>query len=480
MSQWAHALGAIKDLSAGRPPVAIRRDTQTPAHHPAHPLNEQQQAMVACPHPRLRVTALAGTGKTTALVEYARTRSCKNPIYLAFNRAMAHQAQDEFGARVKCKTVHSLAWGAYGRPLEHKISMAHDIPQILSGLGLAPTDLNLAFADVLMSSLDRFVKSDHALPCRQDIAAQPWASIKRLDEHGSLPGIDDAVGMVQALWARAQDPYDMVVAASHDVAIKKAQMASAPIHSDLVMVDEAQDLTPAMASWIQSHQGGILVFAGDPYQELYSWRQPRALKWGEPGEHAMALTYSHRFGPQLEPIINPVLRALGSPHEIKAIGTSTRVVIDEEIQGRHHVLGRTRAHLAEYARKAMARGLAVAWPGAQQPTATSAWSRLSSQSGRDDWLLEETTPAPTGLVHPDDADVVLSTVHQAKGQTYDRVKVLEDVFDRDNAMDRAELCVRYVALTRARREIALPARALEFTSPATPAAPADLSADGFQ
>ena len=88
-------------------------------------------------------------------------------------------------------------------------------------------------------------------------------------------------------------------------------------------MDEAQDLTPAMASWIRSHHAGILVFAGDPYQELYSWRQPKPLEWGVPGEHDMALTHSHRFGPEVEPLVNPVLAALGSAHEIRAVGSST-------------------------------------------------------------------------------------------------------------------------------------------------------------
>lgn len=482
MNQWAQALGAIKDLSSGKPADRVRLPATPVASSSARSLNPQQQALVACPHQRIRVTALAGTGKTTALVEYARHRNCKNPLYLAFNRTMAQQAQEAFGARVRCKTVHSLAWGAYGRPLEHKIGLPHDITQLVSDLGLPATDISVAFADVLLGSLDRFVKSDHPRPCRQDIAPSPWATIKKMDTAGVLPDIDDAVAMVLALWARAQDPDDMVVAASHDVAIKKAQMAGAPIQSGLIMVDEAQDLTPAMSSWIQSQKGGILVFAGDPYQELYSWRQPKPLQWGVQGEHDLALTYSHRFGPELEPIVNPVLKALGSPHEIKAVGGSTRVVVDGEISGRHHVLGRTRARLAQYAQEAMARGLAVAWPGAGEKSSapTEAWNRLSDEYGRDDWLLDDVAPDPSGLVDPEDADVVLSTVHQAKGQTYERVKVLDDVFDRDNAMDRSELCVRYVALTRATKELALSARALDFNCLAPSVPNVDISDDGFE
>lgn len=484
MSPLAQALGAIKDLSTSQSPrCAPELLTSDPTNAGTGPtLNPQQLELVGCAHPRIRVTALAGTGKTTALIEYARQRNCKNTLYLAFNRSMAQQAQAGFGPRVKCKTIHSLAWASYGRPIEHKIGRPHDIQALLSELGLPPGDMGLAFTDVLLASLDRFVKSDHPRPCRQDVAALPWATLKEMDHRHTLPDIDQAVSMIHGLWGRAQDPADALVAASHDVAIKKAQMANAKIVSELIMVDEAQDLTPAMASWMQSQQAGILVFAGDPYQEMYSWRQPKPLQWGAPGEHAMVLTLSHRFGPELEPVVNQVLRAMGSAHDINAVGRPTRLGLDQDIAGRHHVLGRTRARLAQYANNALAAGKKVAWPGANthQSAPADAWSRLSDEYGREDWLLDEFVPDPCGLVAPEDADVILSTVHQAKGQTYERVRVLDDVFDRNNATDRSELCVRYVAFTRATKELSLPSRALELNCPHPSQPAADLSGDGFE
>jgi superfamily I DNA/RNA helicase len=50
--------------------------------------------------------------------------------------------------------------------------------------------------------------------------------------------------------------------------------------------------------------------------------------------------------------------------------------------------------------------------------------------------------------------VVLSTVHKAKGLEWDRVFVLEDTFRNDDGTGE-ESNIRYVAYTRAKRELVL-------------------------
>jgi DNA helicase IV len=58
-------------------------------------------------------------------------------------------------------------------------------------------------------------------------------------------------------------------------------------------------------------------------------------------------------------------------------------------------------------------------------------------------ILDEVVPERS-------ADLVVSTVHAAKGLEWDRVKVHSDFFRRDT---EEEMRVAYVAVTRARREL---------------------------
>jgi F-box protein, helicase, 18 len=64
----------------------------------------------------LLINAYAGTGKTTTLYFFARARPDLRILYLAFNKAMAVEAQEKFQTlpNVTTSTVHSLAFKYYG------------------------------------------------------------------------------------------------------------------------------------------------------------------------------------------------------------------------------------------------------------------------------------------------------------------------------------------------------------------------------
>src|SRR5687768_15908377 len=63
----------------------------------------------------IRINAVAGSGKTTTLIEYARARKDQGKIlYLAFNRSVKVEAEQKFlkaGLKnVRIETAHSLAY----------------------------------------------------------------------------------------------------------------------------------------------------------------------------------------------------------------------------------------------------------------------------------------------------------------------------------------------------------------------------------
>jgi excinuclease UvrABC helicase subunit UvrB len=58
----------------------------------------------------IAIQALAGCTKTSTL-KFIAERNMKDSLYIAFNKVIATEAEKEFPAWVKCKTIHSLAYG---------------------------------------------------------------------------------------------------------------------------------------------------------------------------------------------------------------------------------------------------------------------------------------------------------------------------------------------------------------------------------
>jgi hypothetical protein len=77
-------------------------------------LTDQQLAIIHS-QGNLTINAVAGSGKTTTVIEYAASRPGNTRIlYLAFNRSVKLEAARKFSARgltnVKVETAHSLAY----------------------------------------------------------------------------------------------------------------------------------------------------------------------------------------------------------------------------------------------------------------------------------------------------------------------------------------------------------------------------------
>ena len=56
----------------------------------------------------LKISAFAGTGKTSTLTAVAKSTS-RRGLYLAFNKSIAEEARAKFPNSVDCRTTHSLA-----------------------------------------------------------------------------------------------------------------------------------------------------------------------------------------------------------------------------------------------------------------------------------------------------------------------------------------------------------------------------------
>src|SRR5688572_16229616 len=104
-------------------------------------LTDQQLAIIHS-QGNLTINAVAGSGKTTTIIEYAASRPENARIlYLAFNKSVKLEAARKFSARgltnVKVETAHSLAYKYIVFKHDYKVkAQGYKTSEIVELLGL--------------------------------------------------------------------------------------------------------------------------------------------------------------------------------------------------------------------------------------------------------------------------------------------------------------------------------------------------------
>jgi hypothetical protein len=222
----------------------------------------------------IKINAVAGSGKTTTLVEYARSRPQGTHIlYLAFNKSVRLEAVQRFQRagieRVQVETAHSLAYrhvmsrfGYTLRPLGYSV---HDLVQVLKLKPVKERHSEYAIANHIGALFAYYCNSDAA-------------KVSELDYLGT---VSDPVAR-----AFAEDHHDLIlkktrylldemnrakIAITHDFYLKKFQLMMPRLPYDLILFDEGQDASAAMLD-VFLKQKATKVIVGDTHQQIYGWR----------------------------------------------------------------------------------------------------------------------------------------------------------------------------------------------------------------
>jgi superfamily I DNA/RNA helicase len=270
---------------------------------------------------------------------------------------------------------------------------------------------------------------------------------------------------------------------------------------DAVIVDEAQDVTPRDLAIVHNIPGQK-IFVGDDFQQLYAWRGS-VNSFEELGiNDELFLTQSFRFGEAIAEKANDVLALLqhDTPKIVGYANQHSTVSFSGSPQEKHTILCRTNTGLLANTLTSIRNGKLVHVVGnlmesinllesayylsigrnhlVKHPTMTliSDWNVLVELAQHDTDLkvlikqVEEYKGAipsiceelrMAGDVPPHRADIIVSTVHKAKGMEWDTVKLHDDfpelVYfsrkDRCYKVKKAEVYCLYVAITRARKQL---------------------------
>ncbi len=465
-------------------------------------LTDEQKAVSLAPLSGMtKVVAYAGTGKTSSLCALAQRNRGLRGLYLAFNKSAEMDARQRFPRSVQCKTVNALAFGVTGRVFAHKLGSLRPIDAIkLMGL-----TWDWGFASMVVDTITAW--------CVSDLEKFPDSAIA-VGRAPSAPLhlIKYAAVVASKLWQRMLDPNDEAPM-THDGYLKLFQLQHPTLAFDYLMLDEAQDTNPV--TWdIVKRQKCPIVIVGDGYQSIYQFRGATNAMDGAQATRTLALTQSFRFGPKVARIANALLWSFfGEGTPLEGVGFDTVVSRIPPDAPRHAVIARTNAEIFSEAARAVKEGKTLGFAGGVNSYGfekiIDAWRLSSGDTGsiRDVFLRsfkdfaalqdyaeksrdlevrrlikivetyrEQVVPLVDAIhaaCHPSlaDADLALTTAHRCKGLTLLVVRLAEDfpeLIDENgdllppDKLDRQEVNLLYVAITRAQQRLALNMTTLSF------------------
>ncbi|MEM9327925.1 MAG: UvrD-helicase domain-containing protein [Bacteroidota bacterium] len=222
----------------------------------------------------IKINAVAGSGKTTTIIEYAKARPRSSRIlYLAFNRSVKLEATKKFAEKgltnVRVETAHSLAYRHIVRGGDYKVkASSYKTYEIAQLLGLSVTgEKHGPF--MVANHINKFV----AYFCNSDKS--------RIQELNYLDTINDrtAQAFVSQYYEYIERQTRQLLAKmdkgeieiTHDFYLKKFQLSNPQLTYDYILFDEGQDASAAMLD-VFLNQEATKVIVGDTHQQIYGWR----------------------------------------------------------------------------------------------------------------------------------------------------------------------------------------------------------------
>ena len=211
----------------------------------------------------LMINAVAGSGKTTNIVEIAANRTSGTTLMCAFNKHIADELAPKIGEHADVKTLHSIGYGAIASALrptrirmdEHKYrNLCEDRFATRAQGNTCARVFDLARATLTdcndLEALRDLVEY-HML---EDVTESMLKEMPRLVEEGKELARNGIIDYTDMIW----------IPAVGNLTPKRYQW---------VMVDECQDLNAAQLDLVLKTRasGGRMIFVGDPRQAIYGF-----------------------------------------------------------------------------------------------------------------------------------------------------------------------------------------------------------------
>lgn len=478
-------------------------------HRPRWKPSEEQDAILEAFFGQgdIKILAGSGTGKTTTLQLLANSTKSKI-TYLTFNKATAVEAQAKFASNVSATTIHAFAhadligegkaaWLSRLRLGIEPIRVTADRlgalePGFIEAFSSPEVARQVTPYDLSKMAVDTVIKFCHS-PNRKLLPRYVSTGKAAASLRPALVPL--VLLMAEEHWANILDEGVSDMPILHDHYLKR-WLLSHPVlgaKGEILFVDEAQDLSPAVAAIIQAQRHLKKVFVGDPNQSIYGFAGGKDALATILTTHTLPLTTSWRFGEGAAVIANGWLRTLNARHlvrpnplQITAVGhcehpdavlTRTNSVAVDQLMSLQRLGRRVTLRADHQAILALLRAAADLKEGRRAShsmlKAFSSWDEVKEHVRHDSNAHELATWTRLideyGIPALDNAitvaslwskeGAVVSTAHKAKGLEWDTVRIADDFAvllaraalsgNKEHLAEEKRLA--YVAVTRARR-----------------------------
>ena len=222
----------------------------------------------------IKINAVAGSGKTTTIIEYAKARPrTSKMLYIAFNKSVKLEAIKKFASKglfnVQVETAHSLAYKQIVFRNNYKVrAHGYKINEIVDILTLKTSGEKITDY-VIANHINKLV----AYFCNNEK--------QKVQELNYLETITDpkAKSFVSMYYRLIEKQARILlqkmdkgeIEITHDFYLKKFQLSNPTLFYDYILFDEGQDASPVMLD-IFLKQKATKVIVGDTHQQIYGWR----------------------------------------------------------------------------------------------------------------------------------------------------------------------------------------------------------------
>lgn len=218
---------------------------------------QQQHAITTALNPDnhlIKIKAVAGAGKTFTLVELAKEYNPAKGLYLAYNKAIAEEANEKFeDTNVKCMTIHSLAYSSVVRQYGFKVGY-------FSVRNVEPSSLPYMQKKAVVDALEGFCLSNY-------LDSHAYCEDHQINEDTS-----DLVAEHLDKMSNGE------IYCGHSFYLKYYHAclltgSIEPPEVDLLLVDEAGDISALTLDVFNLIKADTKIAVGDPMQNIYSFNQ---------------------------------------------------------------------------------------------------------------------------------------------------------------------------------------------------------------
>ena len=307
-------------------------------------LTKEQEEIINSDKLSFKINAVAGSGKTTTLLEYAKKNSHLKILYLAYNKSLQTSLLDKLKEynlpSTHISTIHSLA---YNKIEAYNYTLAHDLKNQIIENVITKHELTVnQKAYYPIPEYVALIKDLVNFYCNSSLIALDSKLIESYKKQSELGAkILELINkneqrVIEHLKTILSAMKNKVIDATNDFYLKMFYLnkkVSTNLPYDLILVDEAQDISDVMIGIVEN-QSCRRIYVGDSFQQIYTFRfATNALNKIDLPSYD--LTQSFRFGDNYAKVLQNNLNSLyeinsSKPLKISGLEKTT-------LMGKNHI-----------------------------------------------------------------------------------------------------------------------------------------------